>query len=234
MQNAPTLIRSVLRMKGFIGMMPRGVVVTEVITWYPHQMEHRSPIFLKITPLILLPKSIASVFGEHLITNPEWMTIARNVEQVANNWCNKDGTGCGNSPGTPGKILANGHNDSVPYRALQAGNDSQPCFGTTADGSNVCGGVSSQKRTLQIFNGNIIWDFAGNVWQWIDVTIPLKDEPISLNAKNKFVQWVWEEFQSVPYDPYNMPSNPNWNSAQGFGRIFHYNSYCDWVINPAL
>ena len=160
--------------------------------------------------------------GGHLITNPEWMTIARNVEQVSNNWCNTDGTGCGNSPGTPGKILANGHNDSVPYRALQAGNDNQPCFGTTADGGNVCGKTSSQKRTLQVSSGNIIWDFAGNVWQWIDVTIPLKNEPLSLNPQSKFTQWVWEEFQSVPYDPNNMPSNPHWNSAQGVGRVFHY------------
>ena len=31
----------------------------------------------------------------HVITNNEWMTIARNVEQVSGNWCDKNGTNCG-------------------------------------------------------------------------------------------------------------------------------------------
>ena len=50
--------------------------------------------------------------GWHLITNNEWMTIARNVETIPTNWCDKNGTSCGNPPGTKDKILANGHNDN--------------------------------------------------------------------------------------------------------------------------
>ncbi len=172
-------------------------------------------------------KSYCKNIGAHLITNPEWMAIANNVASVSANWCNKDGTGCGNSPGTAGKILANGHNDSVPAKALEAGEDSQPCFGTTSDGSNVCGGKSSQKRTLQLSNGEIIWDFAGNVWQWVDAQIPRKDEPRTIIPGFGNSRWTWGEFQTVPYDASYMPSNPNWNSSNGVGRIYHYNSSVD-------
>lgn len=35
------------------------------------------------------------------------------------------------------------------------------------------------------------------------------------------------EFQTVPYSNSFDPSNPNWNSNQGVGRIYHYNSQGD-------
>jgi hypothetical protein len=165
--------------------------------------------------------------GGHLITNNEWMSLARNVEQVRGNWCDKNGTNCGADPGSAGKILSNGHNDSNPNRALESSTDDKPCFGTTSDGSDICGGKSSQKRTLKLSNGNIIWDLAGNVWQWVDFKIPRNKEPLSKNPANKYGRWVWEEFQMVDYDPMTMPANPNWSSKEGVGRIFHYSYFGD-------
>ncbi len=165
--------------------------------------------------------------GGHLITNNEWMTIARNIEQVEANWCNRDGTGCGNPPGTPGKILANGHNDDIPARALISSTDDKPCFDTTSNGSSVCGSKSSQKRTLTLTNGNVIWDLAGNVWTWVDAKIERRDEPRSIIPGEGNTSWVWAEFQTVPYDANLMPKNPLWNSTQGVGRIYHYNSVGD-------
>jgi hypothetical protein len=165
--------------------------------------------------------------GWHLITNSEWMTIAKNVAGVSSNWCDKDGTNCENSLGTAGKILANGHNDTVPNKALPAGQDDQPCFGTTSDGSDKCGGKSSQKRTLTLDNGEIIWDFAGNVWQWVDATIARKDEPRSVIPNLGGSAWVWAEFQTVPHNSDYGPTDPNWNSKNGVGRIYHYNSFGD-------
>ena len=179
--------------------------------------------------------------GWHLLTNPEWMTIARNVEQVSANWCNRDGTGCGASPGAAGKILANGHNDSSPNHALPAGPDSEPCFGTTTDGSNLCGGPTSQKRTLTLTNGSVIWDLAGNVWQWVDATITRKDQPASTTAGKLDQGWIWSEFApgaaatvitssgsppSLGYDAFR-PTNPAWNSTNGVGRIYHYSAASD-------
>ncbi len=174
--------------------------------------------------------------GWHLITNEEWMTIARNVEKVPENWCDKNGTDCGFTPGTKGKILVNGHNDNSS-RALVAADDNQPCFGTTTDGSNRCGGKSSQKRTLTLSNGEVIWDFAGNVWQWIDIEVLRRDQPRSLVGGRLGKGWVWSEFApgglknsiidngrgpKLGYDAFR-PSNPSWNSSNGVGRIFHYN-----------
>lgn len=188
--------------------------------------------------------------GWHLITNDEWMTIARNVEQVPANWCDSNGTNCGFAPGTQGKILASGHNDSNNEAsagganhdsAIIAGNDSQPCFGTTTDGSNACGGKGSQKRILVLNNGQTIWDFAGNVWQWVDNTVMRKDEPESATNGVLDNGWTRSDFSagSLPsvltdngqgatmgYDVFR-PSNPSWNANNGVGRIYHYSSATD-------
>lgn len=189
-------------------------------------------------------KSYCERMGWHLITNNEWMAIARNVEQVKANWCNADGTGCGALPGTPGKVLANGHNNAMPDKALVASaDDGQVCFGTATNGSNTCGGPNSQKRTLTLSNGGVIWDFAGNVWQWVDGTVLRKDEPQSKSYGKLDVGWLSSEFAPGPgalpsvitdngqgptlgYDSFR-PSNPGWNSMNGVGRIFHYSSTHD-------
>ena len=185
--------------------------------------------------------------GWHLITNNEWMTIARNVEKIPDNWCDKNGTNCGFPPGSIGKILANGHNDSKSEKssngtgtdsALVAGNDIEPCFETTTDGSNTCGGKSSQKRTFTLSNGETIWDFAGNVWEWTDNTVMRKDEPKSATKGVIDVGWLKSDFasgsplsvitgngegSSMGYDAFR-PSNPKWNTNNGVGRIYHYST----------
>jgi formylglycine-generating enzyme required for sulfatase activity len=165
------------------------------------------------------------------MTNNEWMTIARNVETVPANWCDKNGTNCGFTPGTKGKILANGHNDNSSV-ALVAGNDNQPCFGTTTDGSNQCGGPSSQKRTLTLTNGEVIWDLAGNVWQWVDAIILRQDQPQSFTNGILDQGWIWSEFApgakaTVITHSDQGPSDLIWNSANGIGRIYHYSGVPD-------
>lgn len=187
--------------------------------------------------------------GWHVITNNEWMTIARNVEQVQSNWCNENGTGCGFAPGTKGKILSSGHSDNLNEPAASAGgigaliasDDNQPCFGTTTDGSNVCGGKNSQKRTLSLSNGSILWDFAGNVWQWVDQGVERKNEPKSSSSGILELGWLKSDFapgsllsvitdngigQGLGYDAFR-PSNPTWNANNGVGRIYHYSSASD-------
>ena len=196
-------------------------------------------------------KSYCDHMGWHLITNAEWMTIARNIELVSANWCNPNGTGCGAQPGTKGKILANGQNDK--HNEASAGgsgfdsaliasqDDSQACFGTTTDGSNTCGGIGSQKRTLTLSNGEVIWDFAGNVWQWVDGTVMRKDEPKSATNGILDTGWTLSDFapgslpsvitdngqsSSLGYDSFR-PSNSTWNANNGVGRIYHYSSASD-------
>lgn len=129
--------------------------------------------WVSISQTNAITASQAAAPGAHLISENEWMTIAHNVLANPANWCDPDGSNCGAAPGTAGKILANGHNDSTPNQALAAStNDAEACFGTVTAGVNTpCGDdPDTQKRTLTLSNGEVIWDFAGNVWQWTSGT----------------------------------------------------------------
>jgi formylglycine-generating enzyme required for sulfatase activity len=99
-------------------------------------------------------KAACSGLGSHyhLISNPEWMTVARNVEQVNSNW----------DSGTAGTgILSYGHTNNHPGVALAASTDDHDeTYGTDIG--------FEQKRVHTLSNGEVIWDLAGNVWEWID------------------------------------------------------------------
>lgn len=101
--------------------------------------------------------------GASLITNKDWMTIARNIEAQGKNW-------------TGGKIgeggLWRGHSDAIPNKALEAGTDKDPYFGTENKEPK-----SIEKRTHTLSNGQIIWDISGNVWEWTNDTIQAVDQP---------------------------------------------------------
>jgi len=188
-------------------------------------------------------KSLCSDRGWHLITNNEYMTIARNLEKMGSNWCDSNGGSCGFTPGQSGKIVASGHNDNGPAFALQAStDDSQGCYGTvTKDVNTACGSGGTQKRTLTLSNGETIWDMAGNVWEWTDNTVLRKDEPDSATSGTPDVGFGWTDFasgsttrilvnngqgSSVGYDAIR-PSNPSWNANQGVGRIYTYSDVAD-------
>lgn len=166
--------------------------------------------------------SQAACPGCHLLTDQEWMTIAENALWQNSNWCNTDGSLCGNVPGTAGKILASGHNDNSPAAALAASSDdTQACYGTVTAGVNtVCGSTAgTQKRTLTLSNGNVIWDMGGNVWQWTDAWVLGSEQP-TITATPGF---TWREYTALTaYHSLNYinPTNRGWNSAQGLGQIY--------------
>lgn len=82
-----------------------------------------------------------------LISNPHWMTIARNAESVAANWSGgRVGSGCMNR----GNVGING---TCAYNA-----PSDPVFGTQRD----------VRSKLFLSNDEEIWDFSGNVNEWVD------------------------------------------------------------------
>ncbi|MDD4439900.1 MAG: hypothetical protein PHS04_17990 [Tissierellia bacterium] len=92
-------------------------------------------------------KAACESIGAHLITNAEWMAIARDIEATTSNWS--------------GTVLNRGHTDNVPPNALAASTDNDPYYGTGQT-------TGEQKRTHTLSNGEVIWDFAGNVWDWVD------------------------------------------------------------------
>ena len=93
--------------------------------------------------------------GATLITENQWLSIAHQVVTVPGNWTNG---AVGNG------ALFSGHNDNAPASALaaSAGTDGYSGTGQT---------TGSQRRTLTLLNGNVIWDIAGNAAEWVNQTI---------------------------------------------------------------
>ncbi len=161
--------------------------------------------------------SYCASIGAHLITNNEWQTIAWNAESQGSNW---NGGVVGTS------YLYSGHNDGVPAQASVASpSDSQNCVGT--DGPVSCGGTgatSTQIRTLTLSNGSVIWDMAGNIWQWTNDTITGTNQP-----HGTATGWNWYQFNDAGMTYNGMTqstvaaSTPSWNSAQGVGELFSEN-----------
>ena len=96
--------------------------------------------------------------GYDMISNDQWQTIARNIAGVAVNW----------SSGTVySGELSKGHSDSAPGSALVPSSDdvSGNCSGTGQTCSSTV--WINQRRTNVLSNGSIVWDIAGNVWEWV-------------------------------------------------------------------
>lgn len=161
--------------------------------------------------------------GCHLITEAEWMTIAANVLSVPSNW----------SGGAVGSgFIYSGHNDNVPANSLAASSDN--------DGYNGTGQTtgSNQRRTLTLTNGEVIWDFAGNVWEWTNATIAGGQQP-GLSGESAF---GWKEWNNGSLLMNGLPvtSRPTTISTtvaayawtQGIGQL--YSNYSDTVVRGFL
>jgi len=95
--------------------------------------------------------------GYDMISNDQWQTVARNIAAVAGNW---------DSGVVASGQLNRGHSDNAPASALVAvTDDNDPCNGTGQTCSSST--WNSQRRTHALSNGNKIWDFGGNVWEWV-------------------------------------------------------------------
>ncbi len=142
-----------------------------------------------------------------LISNNEWMTIARNIESVGSNW--SDGQ------------VGNG--------TLSVGNVSSLA---SMDGTDPLTGVN--KRTHALTNGEVVWDMSGNVWNWTgDLIRSFDDQPNNSisPAFSSFLEWTdVDDFGSFIYDELR-PSNSGWNSNQGMGTFYlRSEDKKDWVL----
>ncbi|MFN8369837.1 MAG: hypothetical protein U0T83_04325 [Bacteriovoracaceae bacterium] len=98
-------------------------------------------------------------YGYDMISNDQWQTIARNIASVGDNW--DSGTVASGQINT-------GHSDDNPTTILATAADNDPCNGTGQTCSTTpITGWDLQKRTHVLSNGNIIWDLAGNVYEWV-------------------------------------------------------------------
>ena len=90
-----------------------------------------------------------------LMSNPEGLTIARNIENQAVNWLTDGGSGL--------PQLNSGHSDNNPNNALAVTDISDPYNGTGNNAGQTLGNGLEQKRTHTLSTSEEIWDFAGNV-----------------------------------------------------------------------
>ncbi|MCB9772040.1 MAG: hypothetical protein H6754_05775 [Candidatus Omnitrophica bacterium] len=98
--------------------------------------------------------------GYHLITNPEWMAIAKSIENNRVNWSG-NAVGSGHIP--------TGHSDANPNNYLEANNtDTLGCTGTNNNNCLIQANNDFwQKRTFVLSNDEVIWDMAGNIHSWV-------------------------------------------------------------------
>ena len=154
--------------------------------------------------------------GYHLITNPEWMTIAANIANTGSNWS-------GGSVGSG--TLARGHSDNSPASACAAdASDANGWVQTTCTGQTQGALAYIERRTRDLSNGNVVWDIGGNVWNWVDY-YNLNDKPTPATA-------AWYEYNAITGStttpkshlvPINSVQNwwtDSWNSSQAIGKIY--------------
>ncbi|MEX2405069.1 MAG: hypothetical protein WD579_00535 [Candidatus Paceibacterota bacterium] len=153
----------------------------------------------------------------HLISNAEWMTIADNVSKQTGNWA--DGV-IGSTVASGGGLLRGniGITDSVSY-----------------DGSNPESGTGrNTKAELALSNAETIWDFSGNVWEWVDAYIIEDDTAATGNGNDNdgiTMEMVkagnvttpnWFEYTAVTdYQGHDLrPWDISWDSTYGIGKIY--------------
>jgi hypothetical protein len=166
------------------------------------------------TSAIANAPNVANCTGCHLITEAEWMTITQNVLGVASNW----------SSGAVGSgYIYSGHNDGYPYNALAASNDSDPYSGT----GNSSSSGANQKRTLNLSNGEVIWDLAGNVWEWTNGQTTGHQPGYSADTGYNWRQYndgslLQNSFLSTSLPASTGLSGITWNSSEGIGQLYSY------------
>jgi hypothetical protein len=161
-----------------------------------------------------------------LISNSEWLTIGANMAQVASNW----------SSGVVGTGTMNvGHSDNNPASACAASTDDTLAWLQTdcTPKNSSSGGTWSQRRTHYLSTGAVIWDLAGNTWDWTSYVIPNNNAKPYVTADGAPVN-NWREFTQLNAGLTSMtrgeitPTNAMkafWNdtwasSAYGMGQFY--------------
>ncbi len=181
--------------------------------------------------------------GYHLINDYEWMTIAENIAATPIN--NQDSSGFklarGHSDNNPSNAIESTEADEPVVsgcdltkpmddvaNAYQAGvceirgdgTDSKGYVNTGNSWSEAwttLGGGQEQLRTHVLSNGEVLWDIAGNTWEWTDAYV------VEVDEKPTPVQDSYNDYTNITdYKgfSYLRPSNPSWTRADnGIGSV---------------
>ena len=143
------------------------------------------------------------------------MTMARDIEANPVNWSGGEvGSGA----------LSRGHSDANPSNALAITDADDPLTNTGNEEGNW-----DQRRTLVLSNGEVIWDLAGNVSEWVDWTTG--GETFAIGPYDCTGEWIdLFNFDCLGLQPNDyLPGNPmnipvaEYNSDYGLGKIYGTN-----------
>lgn len=144
--------------------------------------------------------------GCKLMTEAEWLTIAQNVLSNPVNWS-------GNIVGSG--YLYSGHNSSNYVNGtLDASSDTNGYYKTGNTSGNT-------KRTLTLTNGEIIWDFSGNAWEWTAGQTTGGQPTGSPYALREWTAVSGGTISPSPFPSTTGLSGANtWNSSNGIGQVY--------------
>jgi prepilin-type N-terminal cleavage/methylation domain-containing protein len=169
--------------------------------------------WVSITQTISISTAAAACTGCHLITEAEWLTIDQNVLNVPSNW----------SSGTVGTgYIFSGHNDNAPANALAVSNTAD----SYSDTGNSSGSGANQKRTLTLSNGEVIWDLAGNVWEWTSGTVQSPTVQPGINGGGLALREWTAVTNPGTISPSPSPAGTGiagasgWNTSYGIGVVY--------------
>lgn len=161
--------------------------------------------------------TVAGCTGCHLMTEAEWMAIAANVLSVASNW----------SGGAVGSgYIYQGHINNSPSAGLDAPtDDSDGLYGMTG---GLGGAGTNNRRTLTLTNGEVIWDFSGNLWEWTSTSQAMSNVGVSGDSAFNSREWTLGTLSLGNLPTVSRPSSlasvsglasvTSWNSTNGIGR----------------
>ena len=145
-----------------------------------------------------------------LTSNAEWMTMAWDIEDNPANWSSGI-VGTGHIP--------RGHSDDVPNALLSVTDESDHYNGTSNSSADAPGSGWEQRRTHILKNGNVIWDLAGNLWEWVDWDgddVGFTDGPKDESSTVEMELSVDPTGSLLPID--YKPRDDTYGAANSFGR----------------
>jgi len=181
----------------------------------------------------------------HLITNNEWMTIARNIEY---NWSNWNSWQVGNGGLYKGIVAETNSLSSLwCFTADSNGSHMRSYVSTPLSSDTTKWGANKwndcdSKRQHKLNNGEVIWDLAGNIMEHVNGRNTI--EGANYQTMNPNVCWltgeVWNQYSYTHNDSTDTliqcvftngfsyanlwPKTLNLNAHNWIGRIFTYNN----------
>ena len=166
-------------------------------------------------------QAACALAGGHLLTLAEAQTINLNVAAQPSNWMSGSvGTGCMygghmECDGAPCNMAFNASSDDNQgywNGTSEVWNSAvQHCPFTVAEDRG-----NETRRTFYLSNGAVIWDWSGNVWEWINGTYQCGSGAGNWYGSN--VQWtdanLGEERALIG------PPNVSWNTNYGVGYYY--------------